>query len=259
MSWAMRRRIIYALGVLAFFGVTVGGPIAYKLATVPPTCSDGLQNQGEVSPDRGGPCPLLDAAYLQPSAVLWTRTFPVRDGSYNAAAYIENPNDGAGVREVPYRFKIYDAENVLVAEKTGSTFVMPGRITPVFVSGLDTGNRKATRAFFSLEGEPVWEQLRDAAQVLDISQITSSSIATSPRVSAVVHNVSVGVVFSIDVVATVFDTAGNAYASSATHIARLSPDESQQVVFTWPDPFPSAVGRIDVIPRVAPLSTATAH
>jgi hypothetical protein len=259
MPWAVRRRIIYLLGVFAFFVVTIGGPIFYKLSTVPPTCTDGIQNQGEVSPDRGGPCPLLDAAYLQPSAVLWARTFPVRDGSYNAAAYIENPNEGAGVRDVGYRFKIYDAENVLVAERIGSTYVMPGRITPVFVAGLDTGNRKATHAFFAFTDAPVWEQMKDAASVLDVTQITSSDVAASPRVSAEVRNRSVRIIFDVDLVATVFDTAGNAYASSATHIARLAPDESQQVVFTWPDPFPSAVGRIDVIPRVAPLSTASAR
>lgn len=255
----MRRRVLYLLGVFVFFAITVGGPIVYKLTTVPPTCTDGIQNQGEVSPDRGGPCPLLDVNYLQPSATLWTRTFPVRDGSYNATAYIENPNDGAGVKSVGYEFKIYDTDNVLVAEKTGTTFIMPGRITPVFVSGFDTGHREASRAFFAFTDTPQWEQMRDAAKPLIVSEVASDAVGTSPRVSATVHNTSVGVLFDIDVVATVFDTAGNAYASSATHIARLSPDESQHVVFTWPDPFPSAVGRIDVIPRVAPLSTATAR
>jgi hypothetical protein len=255
----MRRRVLYILGVCLFFAIVIGGPIAYKVFTIPPTCTDNIQNQGETAIDRGGPCPLLDAAQLQPSAVSWTRAFRVRDGSYNAAAYIENPNDGAGVRAVEYRFKLYDSENVIVAERTGTTFIMPGRITPVFQGGIDTGNRLVTRAFLSFIAEPEWEQMRDAARVVDVSEISPSDVGTTPRVTASVHNASVSPIFDIGLVATVFDTAGNAYASSATRIARLGADETQQVVFTWPDPFPSAVGRIDVIPLVVPVSTATAH
>lgn len=254
----MRRRILYLVGVCVFFGIVVGGPIAYKILTIPPTCDDGILNQGEASVDRGGPCPLLEAIQLQPSAVSWTRAFRVRDGSYNVAAYIENPNDGAGVRSAQYRFKLYDAENVIVAERTGTTFIMPGRITPVFQGGIDTGNRLVTRAFLSFTAEPQWEQMRDAARVIDVSEVAPSDIGSAPRVTARVHNASVSPVFDITLIATIFDTAGNAYAASATRISRLSPDEYQQIVFTWPDPFPSAVGRIDVIPLVTPVSTASA-
>ena len=253
MSWAMRRRILYLFGVGVFFAITVGGPVAYSILSVPPTCQDGIQNQGEVSIDRGGPCPLLDAAWLQPSSVLWTRAFAVRDGTYNAAAYLENPNDGAGVRAVGYLFKLYDTENILVAERAGRTFIMPGRTTPVFQSAIDTGNRTVARAFFALTEDAVWEQMRDAARPIAVSEIASADIAKAPRVSALVRNTDIAPVFDIGFVATVFDTAGNAYASSATHLSRLAPDETQRIVFTWPDPFPSLVGRIEVIPLVTPL------
>ena len=249
----MRRRVLYLLGVALFFAVTVGGPVAYSILSVPPTCTDGIQNQGEASVDRGGPCPLLDAAWLQPSSVLWTRAFPVRDGTYNAAAYVENPNDGAGVRAVSYLFKLYDTDNILVAERSGSTFIMPGRTTPIFQSAIDTGNRRVARAFFAFTEDPVWEQMRDAARPIAVSEIASTDIVSAPRVSALVRNTDITPIFDISFVATVFDTAGNAYASSATHLSRLGPDETERIVFTWPDPFPSLVGRIDVIPLVSPL------
>ena len=255
MSWAMRRRILYLFGVFLFFAITAGGPIAYKVATVPPTCDDGIQNQGETGVDTGGPCPLLNPAQLQPSATLWSRAFKVRDGSYSAAAYIENPNGGAGASTTPYIFRLYDSENVLVADRTGITAIMPGRTTPVFEAGIDTGNRPVTRAFFSYTQEPRWEQMRDTARAIEVSEIASADIAQSPRVRALVRNASTAPVFDITLVATVFDTAGNAYAASATRIPRLSPDERQEVVFTWPDPFPSLVGRIDVIPVVAPVAS----
>ncbi|HUO50500.1 MAG TPA: hypothetical protein VMU25_02990, partial [Candidatus Paceibacterota bacterium] len=73
MSWAARRRILYIFGVIVFFAIVVGGPIAYHVLTIPLTCHDGIQNQGETSIDHGGPCLMLDENALEPSAVLWTR------------------------------------------------------------------------------------------------------------------------------------------------------------------------------------------
>src|SRR3989344_4168769 len=134
MSWASRRRTIYAIGVILFFLIVVGGPLLYSYLKTPPTCTDGRQNQGETSVDKGGPRPLLDTSSLSPSAILWTRSFYVRSGSYDAVAYIQNPNQEAGVRAVSYRF-------VLIAERTGAAFLMPGGITPVFEGAIDTGNR----------------------------------------------------------------------------------------------------------------------
>src|SRR4051812_12046883 len=116
MSWAMRRRILYAVGVFLFLCIVIGGPVAYHYLSEPATCSDGIQNQNETAPDRGGPCPLADENLLAPSSVMWTRAFKVRDGSYSATSYIQNPNDHAGVAQINYIFSLYDSQNVLVAE-----------------------------------------------------------------------------------------------------------------------------------------------
>src|SRR3989344_7429415 len=91
MSWASRRRTFYILGIVLFFMVTVGIPAAIFLYK-PPTCFDGKQNQEETAVDKGGPCLLLDERTLVPHAVVWSRSFEVRDGTYSAVAYIENPN-----------------------------------------------------------------------------------------------------------------------------------------------------------------------
>ncbi len=61
MSWASRRRTTYLTGVILFFVVIIGGPVAYLILSVAPTCTDGTQNGGETGIDIGGPCPLLDA------------------------------------------------------------------------------------------------------------------------------------------------------------------------------------------------------
>jgi len=252
MSWASRRRTVYLLGVFLFFAIIVGIPTAIWIYE-PPTCFDGTQNQGETALDKGGPCLLLDERALSPHSVLWSRAFPVRGGFYSAVAYIENPNKEAGVRVVGYRFGLYDSQNVLVAERTGTAFIMPGGITPVFEGAINAGNRVVARTYFEFESPLVWERMTNAASVLSIENKNISSVGSVPRLEARVENTSVAVVSDASFVAVVFDTEGNAFAASATTLTRLEAGKKENIVFTWPEPFPRAVGRIDVLPLLPPI------
>ncbi len=256
MSWATRKRATYGFGVFLFFLIVLGGPAVYWYFTIPPTCSDGKRNQGETSPDRGGPCLLLDAEALMPAPVLWSRSFPVRDGSFNSVAYIQNENVSAGVRRVAYRFALYDTANVLVAERMGHTFIMPGSVTPVFESNIETGNRVAVRTYFIFSEEPQWERMQDRSRIIVINDKELLDAGSAPKLSATALNSSVTDMTDLLFVATVFDQAGNAFASSQTLIPKLRGGEKQDITFTWPDPFTVTVGRIDIIPLVVPASPA---
>lgn len=216
MSWASRRRATYLTGIIAFFALIIGGPLFYIILSVPPTCSDGKQNQGETGVDKGGPCSLLDERYLQPSATLWARSFRVRDGSYTAVAAINNPNQSAGVAKVGYRFRLYDSQNVLVTTRAGETFIMPGSVTPVLEARIDTGNRIVAHTYFELTEEPVWSRMTSAASSLSVSDKQIGDITTAPRLVANVRNISVQDIIAPRFVAVVYDSAGNAFAASQT-------------------------------------------
>lgn len=218
----------------------------------PATCFDGKQNQGETAPDRSGPCVLLDERTLVPHAIQWARSFQVRDGTWSAVAYIENPNSEAGVRATAYRFKLYDDRNILVAEREGTAFIMPNSVTPVYEGGIDTGRRLVARAYFEFMAPLVWERVRGTADAVAVSGKTLADPDTAPRLSAFAENTSVTDLFDIQFVATIFDTGGNAIAASRTVIPRLAAGAREQIVFTWPDPLSATLGRIDVIPLRAP-------
>lgn len=252
MSWASRRRATYTFGVTLFFLVVIGGPVAYHFLTIPPTCNDGKQNQGETAIDKGGPCLILDERALAPTANLWSRSFRVRAGSYNAVAYIQNPNANAGAINVPYTFGLYDDQNVLVAERRGVVSIMPGVITPVFEGAIDTGNRVAVHTYLEFNRAPVWERLTNAADPIKVSSVVSENLDSTPRVSAIVENQSVADIKNIEFVAVLFDGAGNAFASSQTALDQLSGGEKRTIFFTWPDPLHTAIGRIDILPVVQP-------
>lgn len=252
----MKRRLLYLTGIGLFFLAIIGGPIAYKLLTIPPTCTDGIQNQGETNIDKGGPCVLLDERVLQPHAVLWSRGFFVRDGTYNAVAYIENPNETAGVEAAQYRFKLYDADNILIAERVGTTVIMPGGITPVLESRIDTGHRIVVHTYFEFITPLVWKHMQNMSTVIVINDKTTANTATAPQVSASVRNASVGTLRKVGFVAVVFDASGNAFAGSATALDSFEAETTSNLVFTWPDSFTSPVGHVDVIPVVAPVVTS---
>jgi hypothetical protein len=253
MSWASRRRTIYLSGVILFFVIVIGGPIAYWYFSIPATCTDGKQDGDETGVDIGGSCPVLDARYLQPHAVLWARAFRVRDGSYNAAAYVENPNQNAAVVSAPYEFRLYDAQNILVAQRDGTMYIMPGAITPVFEGAIDTGNRIVAHAFFEFTAPLVWQRMKNASTVLGISDKQPANVSTAPQITASVANSSVADLSDVSFVAVVFDPAGNAFAASATRLQRIPAGASAQIVFTWPDPFATQVGRVDIIPLLPPV------
>ena len=254
MSWASRRRFQYTTGVILFFLVVIGGPIAYWYFSIPATCTDGIQNQGETAIDKGGPCPLLDENSLQPTAVLWTRAFRVRDGSYNAVAYIQNPNSNAGALDVPYHFGLYDADNVLIADKTGTVSIMPGGITPVFSGNIDTGNRVVVHTYFDLTSAPVWRKVTGLSDAIQVSAVSPTDFDTTPRVTATAQNTSVSDIRDVAFVAVIFDPSGNAFAASQTALDVLKGGERRTIYFSWPNAIPQTLGRIDILPVVKPAA-----
>lgn len=252
MSWAARRKTAYAAGVAAFFALLVGGPLAYWYFSIPPSCSDGKRNQGETSVDRGGPCPLLDDEALNPTGLLWARSFKVRDGAYSTVAYIQNPNADAGVRSVRYRFRLYDERNVLVTDRIGSTYIMPGSVTAIFEGNIETGSRVVSHTYFEFLEAPRWEKMQDSSVVLQVKETAISDVSTMPRLTATVQNTSVRELRDIKLVAIISDPAGNAFTASQTALTLLKPGETQKITFTWPSPFNISVGRVAVIPLSPP-------
>ncbi len=252
MSWASRRRSAYIFGVIAFFGVLIAGPLLYWYAGIQETCFDGIQNQGESAVDKGGPCQLLDERTLTPHAILWTRALQVRDGTYSVVAYVENPNENAGVMLAPYRFRLYDDRNVLVAERLGATYVMPGTITPFYEGAIDTGNRSVARAYLEFTAPLVWERLFDATRPIVVATKDLTDPGSSPRLVARIQNTSVADLQDVQFVAVIFDTAGNAIEASSTVVPSLEDGDEKEIVFTWPDPFEYVPGRTDVLPILEP-------
>mgnify|MGYP001603118756 CR=1 FL=1 len=89
MNWAQRRKLIYILIVLAFFGA-IAAAVIYKATNVPASCIDQKQNGDEKGVDCGGSCNTYCANELSDPVVQWVRVFPVTPGIVHAVAYIQH-------------------------------------------------------------------------------------------------------------------------------------------------------------------------
>jgi hypothetical protein len=249
--WASARKLFYTISVIAFFALVAVG-VYFSQYYRAPTCTDGKQNQNEEGVDCGGSCAVICPASVADPIVLWNRSFPVARGVYNAVAYIENPNANLGVKMVTYRFKLYDEENILVAERVGKAFIAPNERFAIFEPRINTGERIPKRTFFEFIKFSDWTKLDKEMPKILVRGEKSSSIGTSSRVDATLQNSTIVDISDVNVVAIVYDKNNNAMAVSATKVDKLKADSSYNVAFTWDVPFlpESSPWRVEVIPRV---------
>ena len=254
MSWASRRKGIYSGSTFAVMLVLalLGYVLFFYHA---PTCSDGVQNGQEGGVDCGGKCQKICPAEALPPTILWSRSFEIVPGVWNSVAYVENQNADAGIVSIAYRFKLFGADNVIITERGGTTFLAPHATAVIVEPSLNVGQRIPMRTEFEFLAVPVWEHINE--QTIATLKVVGSTLSTpesTPRISALIENSSSVTAGNIEATAIAFDVNDNAIAASKTLIPELSHGASQQVTFTWPQPFPVAASRIEVNARV-PLTS----
>ncbi len=251
MSWAAKRQIFYAFLVLVFLGLVSSYPIYYFFIKHTPTCSDGIQNEGEVGVDCGGICPraCFDQVVPQP-LVSWARVFPVSGTVYNLVAYIQNPNVSYVGTPTRYLFKVFDKENQLIDVVENKVPTPPTHTYPIFEQGFDAGKRTPDHATFDFTDDVIWYKYKGDKSELSVTEEVLSNATSSPRLDAIVNNRTTNTYKNVEVVAILYDDTGNAIQASRTFIPVLADNDSVHVNFTWPTGFDRSVATIEIIPKV---------
>lgn len=247
MSWGTSRRNTVLFVIFIFIFVPIAG-IAFMIYYNPPNCFDSKMNGDETGADCGGSCELLCTNQVTEPVILWERHFKVNEGVYNLLAYIENPNPTAFVRDAQYIFKIYNEENILIGEKKGVVSIAPKSVRPVIESNIQTYEQVPSRIDFEFTSELVYEQTSPKESIVIIKDEYLENESKTPRIKAQIQNISLRQIRSIDVVVLVYDVFDNVMNTSSTFVERLNPEEDRDIIFTWPQPFPDTVARIELIP-----------
>ena len=254
MSWAQRRKATYILSIL-FVIIIIFFIIIFSFFHKTPTCFDGIQNQNETGVDCGGPCSLLCRAEYSNPTILWVRWSKVLgSGTYNVLAYANNSNIDVGALSVPYFFKIYDKENVLLYSGLGSTYIPPSNNFVVFSEGVNIGDKVPARIVFEFQGNFAWQKIK--SKELNVTAISKVLVNedTSPKLLVTLKNTSLLSIENIESVAILYDENDNAIAFSKTKVDSIDSDNTADIVFTWPEKFEKKVYKIEIISKVLPSS-----
>lgn len=252
MSWAARRRLF----ILLILGAIITAFIAVlSIATFykAPSCSDGTENQGEAGVDCGGPCSYLCAELLQPPTVLFTKAFTDKTtGRTVVVASVENKNNGAAARNVPYRVIVYGVNQTLIQTVSG-TFDLPARATAtVFIPGILSGKQTVASAFFDLDTSAVkWFRMTADPRIIPgVSNTLSSGTTDAPRIEVVLENGSSVALTNVRVVVLVRNAQKDVIAASQTIVPTIRPQSSASAIFTWNSAFSDIPASIEAVPII---------
>lgn len=244
-SWSTKRKYGYFLVVIGILAFAIGVPFFFFFYKAP-TCSDGKQNGNERGVDCGGACSRLCPADFSSPKVIWAYAVKVVPGVYNLLAYIQNPNQSVEAVSLPYIFRMYDDEGILVAEKEGRAFVPAGQKFAVFESGVRTGERLPAKTIFEFTNVPEWRIGGIFSQVRMLS--VNLDQGKNPSAEAKVKNDTVDRSFSnITAFIILYNKDDNRVNFSKTIIDNIAPGEQKSIYFTWPEPLSEPVVRSEVL------------
>jgi hypothetical protein len=254
-SWGSRRKFLYVFftGFFLFFILIIVGIFVFYER---PNCFDGKKNGDEQGVDCGGSCVKVCMDTAQNLRINWVRVFKVKDGLYSVGAYVENPNVKYEIFNLPYKLKIYDIDGILIAEEDGSTFVPAGQAFGIFRGGIFLGDREPARATFEWAGAFNWSSVSKSDETISLKEVEKSfDVNGAPRISVSVENFGLKDVKNIKGFCVIFDNLGNAIASSETVLDFVPGGNSREMVFSWPSPLSSEIGRIEVLHWLLPSIT----
>ena len=250
MTWAFKRQILYVGILIIFFGI-LGFLVVSPYINEIPSCTDNKQNGDEKGIDCGGSCRESCTFEVDKISTLWSRTFEVIPGRYNAVAYLENHNKNTAIYKISYKFRFADKDNIYIGKRDGETFVPAGGKFAIFEPGIGVGNSIPVYTTFEFTETPVWntvpEDKLNQLKVL-VSDIKLENQNTTPHLSATIKNDSFFTIPEVSIVALLYDEKGNAVSASRTYLDVLAGEESKNVDFTWPEPISGNVIAKEIIP-----------
>ncbi len=256
MMWAERRKLLYISGVLLLMGL-LGLLLFRSMTDVVPTCFDNKKNGGETNVDCGGDCLQYCPNELVDPKVRWVRSFEITPGIVHVIAYIEHSYPGASAKKMNYSFKLYDANNVVITERMGSTYLGPMGRTAIVETLIPTGNIAVAVTRFSFTPPIPWEKSDPVFSqvVIKTDRTFLETFSEGTRLTATLENNSRYSFSNIDVVAILYDVNDNAITTSKVLVPILPAEGMQTAYFTWPKTIePSSVRTIEIIPRFNPFS-----
>ncbi len=244
------KQMTISFGYFVFFGVVFFG-VYYLFIRVPPTCTDGKQNQDEMGIDCGGICANQCELPLNAKDIVTREAafVPAGQGSYDVLARIYNPNDIAGASQFSYKLALRDSAGNMLVEKSGTSFILPQETKYLFEFHLSTQTRPA-KATLEIS-EVSWERFRgytERPRVMVVKQ-SYERIQSGPGYGAatgLVVNESQYDFRSLLVKVVLRDVSGHPIAINSTEMLTMPSGGQRDFRLIWPTAFPGEVKNVEM-------------
>jgi len=222
--------------LIFLFILSGSGFLVYYLSQPAPSCSDGVQNQSEEEIDCGGPCPPCQLVYIEDIEVLWAKAVVSQDDFYDLVAQIKNPNPNYGSGQVSYQFELYDSQDNLISQSTGSTFILPNQ-TKHLLQIKVASPRPIGQIRLSFN-EIEWQKIEDYQppqlfiQQKEYRLLSSQELGFSQVRGILINKTNFDFdKISLDIL--LLDSSRQLLAVNATEIRALSSGQERDFVATW--------------------------
>lgn len=250
MSRRLSKQLIIAL--IFLFILSGFGFLVYYFIQPAPSCFDKIQNQGEEEIDCGGPCLPCELVNIKEIEILWAKALPGQNDFYDIAAQIKNPNQNYGSGQIPYYFELYDSQDNLVAQYSGSTFILPNQTkylvqVRIKASQVSYQVSKVNLSF----GEIEWQKLEDYQlpqlfiQEKEYHLLESQELGFSQAKGVLINKTNFDFdKISLDVL--LFDSFHQLLALNSTEVRTLLAGQERDFVTTWFEEIEESVSSIEI-------------
>ena len=234
MDYRQRKQLFIIISYFLFFSLIIF-LVYYIWFRHIPTCNDGIKNQRETEIDCGGPCSSCEIKTLKDVNIVWVKAFPIKQGIYDLAAYIDNLNPNYGSGNLSYEFFLYDASDNVIISKKGVTFILPGK--PAYVIEPYITTQQSVSRVKLVLSQPKWEKLEGFEQDLFFIKdkkysLLDKSVGYS-QVSGIVKNNSSFDFDRVNVDVIILNSQNQPIGVNKTEIRTLVAGEERYFTSQW--------------------------
>lgn len=217
-----------------------------------PSCFDNIKNQGEEETDCGGPCLSCELINIEKLKVIWVDVISNKEGFYDIAAEIRNPNQNYGSGNVDYKLELYDYNDNVVAEYFGNTFILPNQTKYLTRTKIEEVNsiRRASISFTQIEWKKPfnYHPPEFAIQQKEYYFLDDGSLGVSQAKAVLVNKTNFDFE-KIDIDVLMFDALDNLIAVNNTEIRTLPVNQERGFVVTWFEEIDGQISYVEIEPE----------
>jgi hypothetical protein len=210
--------------------------VGYLLFGTKPTCSDGIQNQGEEGIDCGvAACDTLCLPTIIPLEIEDTILIKSESGEYDFAGTIFNPNNLFGSGQVSYEILFKDLSGNIVDSRSGVFYILPSQRRRMVKTAMDLSSDANSADLIIKEAK--WEMLSFEDVQVDFSvkneHYSIEGDGTTLFQGTVVNNSDFDFEH-VDVAVIVMSASGEAIAINQTILNTILSGTERFFLVRWP-------------------------